>query len=187
MTSRRNSSRDSQEFGLPYAPDPAITRYLAAFLTSHRHAGEETSVADGQQQGRAGGRDPARPDIVLFNGGVFASPLIRQRLLDVLWSWFNRDDDDWSPVLLDNERLDLAVSRGAAYYGSVRRGRGVRIAAGLARSYYIGVEGDAPMAVCLVPGSAEPGQELDLTQRRFDLLVHPAGGIPAVRLQHPSG
>lgn len=161
-----------QEFGLPYAPDPAITRYLAAFLTAHRHAGDEANEGDGREQGRAGGRDPARPDIVLFNGGVFASPLIRQRLLDVLQSWFRKQDGDWSPVILDNERLDLAVSRGAAYYGSVRRGRGVRIAAGLARTYYIGVEGDVPMAVCLVPGSAEPGQEIDLTQRRFDLLVH---------------
>ena len=41
--------------------------------------------------------------------------------------------------MLDNERLDLAVARGAAYYGMVRRGQGVRIAAGLARTYYIGV------------------------------------------------
>ena len=40
--------------------------------------------------------------------------------------------------LLENDRLDLAVARGAAYYGMVRRGLGVRIAAGLARSYYIG-------------------------------------------------
>ncbi len=161
-----------QEFGLPYAPDPAITRYLGAFLTTHRHAGEEADEAASQERGRAGGHDTARPDIVLFNGGVFASPLIRRRLTDVLQSWFRQDGGDWSPVVLDNQRLDLAVSRGAAYYGSVRRGRGVRIAAGLARTYYIGVEGDVPMAVCLVPGSAEPGQEIDLTQRRFDLLVH---------------
>ena len=47
----------------------------------------------------------------------------------------------WEPIVLDNDRLDLAVARGAAYYGMVRRGLGVRIAAGLARTYYIGVEG----------------------------------------------
>ena len=201
-----------REFGLPYAPDPAATRYLAAFLTAHRYAGDERAGQGGAGEcgdssalfpdradraaanhdavsahawrsspqpattdagpGRAGGKDPARPDIVLFNGGVFASPLIRQRLLDVLSSWFRDSDPGWSPIVLDNERLDLAVARGAAYYGAVRRGRGVRITAGLARTYYIGVEGEPPRAVCLVPGNAEPGQEIALTQRRFDLLVH---------------
>jgi molecular chaperone DnaK (HSP70) len=164
-----------REFGLPYAPDPAVTRYLAAFLTAHRHAGQEQ---DAGEQGRAGGADPARPDIVLLNGGVFNSPLVRQRLLDVLQSWFRAGDPNWSPILLDNDRLDLAVAHGAAYYGTVRRGRGVRIAAGLARTYYIGVESDPPSAVCLVPGNAEPGQAIDLVQRRFELLVHQPAEFP---------
>ncbi len=184
-----------QEFGLPYASDPAITRYLAAFLTTHRHAGEELcGEADeehGSQQGRAGGVDPARPDIVLFNGGVFASPQIRARLLETLAAWFPQDDASWSPIVLDNHRLDLAVSRGAAYYGTVRRGRGVRIAAGLARTYYIGVDSDPPSAVCLVPGSTEPGQEIDLTQRPFKLLVHQPVEFPlyvsSTRLADPPG
>jgi len=177
-----------REFGLPYASDPAVTRYLAAFLSAHRHAGLEGqgSGEEGDdpflpgraerscetEQGRGGGVDPARPDLVLFNGGVFASPQIRQRLIEVLRSWFRDDEADWSPLLLDNPRLDLAVAHGAAYYGTVRRGRGVRIAAGLARSYYIGVEGDTPSAFCLVPGSAETGQEIDLVQHPFQLLVH---------------
>ncbi len=78
---------------------------------------------------------------MLFNGGLFESGAIRQRLLDVLTGWFRQDDPTWAPILLDNDRLDLAVARGAAYYGMVRRGQGVRIAAGLARTYYIGVEG----------------------------------------------
>ena len=165
-----------REFGLPYASDPAITRYLAAFLSAHRHAGDPAQDASGDGgddgQGRVGGGDPARPDLVLFNGGVFASPQIRQRLLQVLRSWFCADDPDWAPIVLDNPRLDLAVAHGAAYYGTVRRGRGVRIAAGLARSYYIGVDGDAPSAFCLVPGNAEAGQEIDLVQHPFQLLVH---------------
>ena len=80
--------------------------------------------------------------------------------------------------MLDNDRLDLAVAHGAAYYGTVRRGRGVRIAAGLARTYYIGVESDPPSAVCLVPGNAEPGQAIDLVQRRFELLVHQPAEFP---------
>jgi len=124
-------------------------------------------------------------------------------------------------MLLENDRLDLAVARGAAYYGMVRRGQGVRIAAGLARTYYIGVGGAEPtsepagaepesepaggqpeseparaepefneqlaqtgstragsesatqgsVALCLVPAGVEPGQDVDLTARQFDLLV----------------
>ncbi len=142
-----------QEFGLPFAADPAVTRYLAAFLTAHRHVAMEEIPSDtkgdspifanskiGTVPHDPAGHDPARPDIVLFNGGVFESPLLRGRLLEVIESWFSVDRS-WRPMILDNDRLDLAVARGAAYYGMVRRGQGVRIAAGLARTYYIGVEG----------------------------------------------
>ncbi|MCA9122960.1 MAG: Hsp70 family protein [Planctomycetales bacterium] len=153
-----------QEFGLPYASDAAMTRYLAAFLTAHRaDAREDVSESD---------HDPARPDVVLFNGGFFASSLLRARLLDVLATWFKDEQNPtWCPTVLDHDRLDLAVARGAAYYGMVRRGEGVRIAASLARSYYIGVASDEPVAVCLVPGNAEPGQTFELTERTFQLAI----------------
>lgn len=154
-----------QEFGLPYAPDPAVTRYLAAFLTAHRYAGDEVPPAEPRA---IPSPDPARPDLLLFNGGVFESPLLRQRLIDQLHAWFRHDDPHWSITVLENERLDLAVARGAAYYGMVRRGQGVRIAAGLARTYYIGVEhGHETWALCLCPAGLEPGHDVDLTQRQF--------------------
>lgn len=158
-----------QEFGLPYAPDAAVTKYLAQFLTAHRYValdGDETPQANSAA-------DPARPDIVLFNGGVFASPLLQQRIITSLENWFRKSDLKWTPLVLENERLDLAVARGAAYYGMVRRGEGVRIAAGLARTYYIGVEqaDGTTRALCLLPAGIEPGQEIDLTQHQFQLLV----------------
>jgi len=169
-----------QEFGLPYAADAAITRYLARFLTAHRHVALEEAPAPADH-------DRARPDIVLFNGGLFESAAIRERLLEVLKRWFRPADGgaDWEPVVLPADRLDLAVARGAAYYGMVRRGEGVRIAAGLPRTYYIGVEKGGEelpspqpsatetgsLAVCLVPAGAEPGQDVELTGRAFDLLV----------------
>ena len=131
-----------QEFGLPYAADPAITRYLAAFLTAHRHAGEEAGSGFGYPRSTRGSGDPARPDVLLFNGGVFESSVLRRRLIDSLADWFDNDESSWKPDVLDNDRLDLAVARGAAYYGMVRRGEGVKIVASLARTYYIGV--DAP-------------------------------------------
>ncbi len=183
-----------QEFGLPYAADPAVTTHLAAFLTAHRFVALNESRmgtlarplgleqdADGQE---CPSDDPARPDIVLFNGGVFASPILQRRVVESLERWFRSETDPhWTPVVLENERLDLAVARGAAYYGMVRRGEGVRIAAGLARTYYVGVESNAssdsqpstlnpqPSALCLLPAGIEPGHEVDLTQRQFELLV----------------
>jgi hypothetical protein len=107
--------------------------------------------------------------VLLFNGGVFESALLRQRLIDCLTEWFPLASPQ-PPVVLANDRLDLAVARGAAYYGMVRRGEGVKIVASLARTYYIGVDADPPAALCLVPGSAEPGQTIEL-DRQFDLLV----------------
>jgi len=53
----------------------------------------------------------------------------------------------------------------------VRRGQGVRIAAGLARTYYIAVESQPPACVCLVPAGVEPGVDVELSQRPFQLLV----------------
>lgn len=178
-----------QEFGLPYAADAGITRYLAAFLSAHRH------VALDEAPGGAPPHDPARPDIVLFNGGVFASTLLRERLLDVLGSWFTdpRGGEPWRPVVLDNDRLDLAVARGAAYYGLVRRGFGVRIAAGLARSYYVGVATDdgRPTACCLVPAGVDEGQTVDLESRTFELLIRQPVEFPlyvsSTRLTDPCG
>lgn len=153
-----------REFGLPFASDPAITRHLAAFLTAHGNVANSKDAPTGA----------ARPDVVLFNGGFFASPKLRGRLLEILESWFTNDTNPgWRPTVLDNDRLDLAVARGAAYYGMVRRGEGVRITANLARSYYVGVdaEGEEPQAICLVPGHAEPGQDIHLDQLRLELTI----------------
>jgi hypothetical protein len=176
-----------QEFGLPYAADAAITKHLAAFLTAHGEQEPSRITSDSGLSpprvvgGRAGDESSddspgantgaARPDVLLFNGGVFGSPQLRQRLVDVLESWFRGDDPEWKLTVLDHERLDLAVAKGAAYYGMVRRGEGVRIAAGLARTYYVGVAGDPPSAVCLAPAGIEPGEEIDLSQRQFAVLV----------------
>jgi hypothetical protein len=69
---------------------------------------------------------------VLFNGGLFESPAIQRRVIEALETWFRTPaTPDWTPRRLAHHRLDLAVARGAAYYGMVRRGEGVRIAATL--------------------------------------------------------
>ncbi len=155
-----------QEFGLPYASDPGITRYLADFLTTHASAGEATSLDDEPAD--------AKPDVVLFNGGFFASPILRSTVIEQISKWFQADNSNWSLQLLANDRLDLAVARGAAYYGIVRRDMGVRIAASLARSYYIGIgknDAGANQAICIMPGNAEPGQTFTLEERQFLLTL----------------
>lgn len=181
-----------QEFGLPYASDAAITRYLASFLTAHRNvATDETATAAAV----AAGHDPARPDVVLFNGGFFESPWLRDKLLETLGNWFSpAAGPKWQPQVLKNDRLDLAVARGAAYYGLVRRGQGVRIAAGLARSYYVGVgQADAasPSAVCLLSAGVEEGQGFDLPGLSFELRIREPVEFPlyysSTRLTDPIG
>ncbi|QDT37787.1 hsp70 family protein [Stratiformator vulcanicus] len=154
-----------QEFGLPYAADAAITKQLAAFLTDHREVVAKFGARDDAA-------DPARPDVVLFNGGFFESPLLKERLLETLSEWFD-PTHQWRPKVLAHDRLDLAVARGAAYYGLVRRGEGVRIDAGLARSYYIAIssaDGSKPQAVCLAPAGTKEGSEIELAQQ-FEVLV----------------
>ncbi len=81
---------------------------------------------------------------------------------------------------LDGTDLDLAVAHGAAYYGQVRRGTGVRIRGGTGRAYYIGVETAMPAvpgmrppmkALCVVPFGMEEGTEVDLPGQEFGLVV----------------
>ena len=163
-----------REFGLPYASDPAMTKHLAQFLSLHRYSGSH--LWENADRSPEAEDDPARPDIILFNGGMFASPLLQQQLLKVLESWFpSTSQQSWSPLVLENERLDLAVAQGAAYFGMVRRGAGVRINAGLARSYYLGIQDQQnekqTQAVCLVPAGVEPGEELALEEQMMELCV----------------
>lgn len=158
-----------QEFSLPYAKDPAVTRYLSQFLRDHATEELGHTVDDIRS---------VRPDVVLFNGGVFASPAIRTRIVDVLSRWFSETNRPWSPQILPNARLDQAVAHGAAYYGMVRRGEGERIAAGLARTYYLGINAAKPQVVCLVPGTAEPGDSIMLEKPQFQLLVSQPAEFP---------
>ena len=64
----------------------------------------------------------ARVDWVLFNGGVMKAKVLRERIVDALERWLDK-----RPRVLEAESLNLAVSRGAAYYALVRRGKGMRI------------------------------------------------------------
>ncbi len=161
-----------QEFGLPYASDPNILKHLGTFLWEHRRAGR------GEVEGPLSDRLAARPDWILFNGGVLESPQIQGAILDQITDWFREENPDWRPGVLEGNRLDLAVAQGAAYYGKVRRGEGVRIDAQLARAYYIQVEQAPPHAMCIMPANAQPGD-------RFVLDQHPLHVLAGAPVQFP--
>lgn len=164
------------QLGLPYAQDAAVTKHLAAFLA--RQAG-----ATAELEGFAGNVNAdhsfLHPSAVLFNGGVFKSGILAQRVMDTINDWLYMEGAE-PARMLEGADLDLAVARGAAYYSYARRGGGVRIRGGTARSYYVGVESSMPaipgmeppiQALCVAPFGMEEGSELELPGQEFGLVV----------------
>jgi hypothetical protein len=165
-----------QELGLPYAADAAITKHLARFLTEQVRSSPEAAAI---RTGRSG---LACPTHILFNGGVMKAELLRDRVVEVLNGWLQQEGfDALGPEhVLETADLELAVARGAAYYGKARRGRGVRIRSGASRTYYIGIESampavpgmEAPIkALCVVPFGMEEGTDATVPDREFGLVV----------------
>ena len=167
-----------RELGLNYAADPALSRHLARFLyRSHQNVASSPEL-----QARVAGalgasqHELLRPTHVLFNGGVFKAAPMRRRVLEVLASWFGT-----APAELAGADYDLAVARGAAAYGRLlNAGGGVRIRAGTARSYYVGLESTvlavpglkpAIKALCVAPQGMEEGTTATLADREFGLVV----------------
>ena len=156
-----------QEFGLPFVADPAVPKHLSYFLRRHR---AEAIGPEGHQPADR----PARPDAILFNGGALTPEIVRRRIVEVISSWFADDPGPaFSPRVLTNLSLDLAVAQGAAYYGVVRRGGGIRIGGGTARSFYVGLETAAAEKpwLCVVPRDAQEGEEIAIAGHDFDLLM----------------
>lgn len=164
------------QLGLPYAQDAAVTRHLAAFLARQVAATDEL---EGFAGALPAGATFLHPNAVLFNGGVFKSELLASRTLQTVNSWLAAEGAPAARPLAGGD-LDLAVARGAAYYGYVRRGQGVRIRGGTARSYYVAVESLRPavpgvpppvQALCLAPFGMEEGSAAALSAQEFGLVV----------------
>ncbi|XXF80099.1 Hsp70 family protein [Myxococcaceae bacterium GXIMD 01537] len=163
------------QMALPYAQDPAVTKHLAAFLT--RQAQALASSPDAPVD--VGGKAFLHPTAVLFNGGVFKAGPLKARVLEVLNGWLAADGG--APAQeLPGADLDLSVARGAAYYGWVRQGHGLRIRGGTARAYYVGVETAMPAvpgmeppvkALCVAPFGMEEGTQADVPPQEFGLVT----------------
>lgn len=175
------------QMGLPYAQDAGITRHLAAFLSRQ-------SAAMGDEQSGF-----IKPTAVLLNGGVLKAPKLSGRLMQVINGWLT-DAGNSEARLLQGADLDLAVAKGASYFGSSRLGKGVRIRGGIANGYYVGIESAMPavpgmppqmQALCVAPFGMEEGSHVEVKERTFGLVV----GEPvrfqfygsAVRREDPAG
>ena len=154
------------QIGLPYASDPAITKHLASFLA--------------RQAGATGGEGQMlRPTCLLFNGGVMRSQQLQERLCSTLTGWLEADGGS-SPRTLAGGDLDMAVARGAAYYGRTRTGHGIRIRGGTARAYYVGIESAMPAVpgmepsislMCVAPFGMEEGTSAELPPQQLAVVV----------------
>ena len=163
-----------QELGLPYVADAAVTKHLAHFLSR-----QAEFLANREPKGRKKKAPTGLPTAVLFNGGVFKATPLRDRLSAVLNKWAKEAKGEAVRTLQGTD-FDLSVARGAAYYGLVRRGKGVRIRGGTARAYYIGVETAMPAvpgmprpmkALCVAPFGMEEGTEADMPGQEFGLVT----------------
>ena len=161
---RRQQKVGLQEAGLSYESDPAVTRHMAKFISQHQSGTPET---------------PELPTAILFNGGVMKPDAVRERVMEVLGSWL-LSASEASVRTLDAESFDLAVARGAAYYGLARRGKGIRIRGGLNKTYYVGIAASMPAvpgmpapvkALCVAPFGTEEGTDLSISDQLFTLVV----------------
>ncbi len=163
-----------REVGLPYASDPAITKHLAAFLrraAAAKWTRASPDISAGREQLTG---EMVRPDAVLFNGGFCIPEITRQRIVEALVKWFAADTN-WQPKALNDaekaeEGMGSAVAIGAAYYGQVRRGKGRRVKAGSARTYYIGTRAEGA-AICVLPAGTDEGTTLPV-DRAFTVLAN---------------
>ncbi|BBO66965.1 heat-shock protein [Desulfosarcina alkanivorans] len=152
-------------WGLPYEADTAVTGHLVRFLDRHR---ADVSAAVG--------KPVPCPDLILFNGGALKSRVVQNRVREAVGRWFSSDS---KATVLHNREMDLAVSLGAAYYGMVKSGIGVRVGSGSPRSFYIGVaagndqgQDGKKKAVCLVERGLEEGSAIALPDRAFKVLAN---------------
>lgn len=152
-----------REVNLAYAADPAITRHLAAFLSSQ-----------GSDKG-----DYRYPQAILFNGGVFLSQPFRDRLIQVVNTWLKEAGKPAIRVL-DGFDLSRAVAFGASSFGLARQGKGIRIRGGVSQAYYVGIETSLPAvpglkpplkSLCVAAQGMEEGSTADIAAHSFQLTV----------------
>ncbi len=162
-----------QELGLSYAGDASISKHIAQFLA------KENLESDKEAPVKLKGKKFVHPTKILFNGGVLKAEALCTRIVELINGWLKEENAAPLTVLPASD-LDLAVARGATFYGMGQKGKGVRIRGGVARAYYIGVETSMPAvpgqrppikALCVVPFGMEEGSDTTVPDAEFGLVV----------------
>ena len=148
-----SSSSGLKEWGLPYASDSRISVHIADFLSEYLE-------------------EKRKIDAILFNGGTLTPISLQKQICKLIESW--QGD---APVAIHNTSLPLAVSRGAAVFGKLKREQSQKlIKGGYARSLYLELEhaeSAKKQLVCILPRGFE-GDSLRLSDHTFRLRA----GIP---------
>ncbi|MCZ2720373.1 Hsp70 family protein [Marinomonas sp. 15G1-11] len=131
-----------QSLNLPYEQDPSIHAHLADFLTKHV---EEITTHSGQ----------TLPDAVLFNGGLFNSSKIKERIIEQLYDWCGHD-----LYVCDGNQPDTSVAEGAAYYAYGLVNEAVKIESGSPHSLFLEMADGS--SVCILPKGSPRGENVVL-------------------------
>ncbi|MCF7791295.1 MAG: hsp70 family protein [Victivallales bacterium] len=172
-----------QTMGLPYASDAAITKHLLQFLRySHQISEKIGSRSDSDREG------VLFPEKILFNGGTMVPALMRDRIINIVNSWF----PDKKITELHSRNLSLAVSYGASYYGRTRLGDGIKVKSGTALSYYLQIDErkGKEKLICIMPRGIEENIDQN-SEKVFKLMANKKVRFPlyssATRIGDRSG
>jgi molecular chaperone DnaK (HSP70) len=161
--------------GLNYAQDSRILRHLAKFLSDSR----QRLAPDSILRETFAAHDFLAPSAILFNGGSTKAPAFQERIVSALDGWLTAHEFPKLKHLRLNDQ-DLAVAQGAAYYGSVQRGEGLRIRSTTPFAYYVGIESTMPAipgmppflnGLCVAPAGMEEGSTIHLPEAELGLLI----------------
>ena len=157
----RQTRKGISEFGLPYEQEPAMTKHVGWFLDTHKETINAFSTNN------------STPELILFNGGSLKPAIITDRIRKGIRAWFS-ETDDTLPRVLENPDPDTAVALGAAYYGMVKLGIGVKVGSGSARGYYLGVDTktEEKTAVCLVERGLDEGSFVSLPDKKLNVITN---------------
>ena len=159
-----DAGKEIADFGLPFEKESSVTRHIINFLETHRDTVKNVL-----------GKDVPMPDFILFNGGTLKPSLVQSRIKESVRRWFKTSEPN-KPVILENNRPELAVGVGASYYGLVKQGIGVRVGSGSPRSYYLGISkadtAEKQNAVCIVERGLDEGSIIDLPDMAFEVRAN---------------
>ena len=145
-----------RRIGLPYEKNTAITQHLANFLIDHQQTMQEALKVDNKDA-------VIIPEVILFNGGVFYSEVIKDKVTHNLNQWQQADIE-----VLTNDTPSTAVAKGAVYYAQALQGKGIKIKSGAPSNYFLRV--GKSQYICILQKGMHAEESMNV-QQKFLLKV----------------